>query len=552
MTTFGLDGKYILSIDILAEQTEDKSDILNSKNQIFQSTANRLSSMTLSEIKSTVKGIKSLKILSKSELKSKLLSIPGLPSTILSQAQSLIAQSQAMPSVLVNEVKSLILSAQNLPDSVKRQVKSIGTDYISVSSLLDGFENYKASSIWDMKSLMTPDTLKTVLSSCISRVANKVKLDLNSIKSSVNSLNVSVKQLSGMTEKLKGPKTYKPLNLGISDANFRELVIQEYIGLSLPIYRLVFIINDRSLLKYINNSAKIKIGFGNSENNMITFNGNIFKVEPTNNSDKIVLTIHGYLDISGYYTDEQQFSFTGTSLDVLNQVLPNYGLILNTNISQTNDEMTWKMYNTSLNNYLINLWKHSFIDLEHQICTSITTEGHFNFTDIQTKRDKQLKQLKLNSQLTYKTNSYLSDFGSNVKQKYVYDSGSNSMTLLNLDESQGLVATKVSPQTVGNKISGYGILSENMHSNWYQAEMLNRSKLFNCLLSTSWTMVMADWGSYNVTDVVETQSLHSQDAGKFLITGKMACIRDRDFNIYLQLGRETFPESSGSYDVQHY
>lgn len=552
MTTFGLDGKYILSIDILAEQTEDRSDVLNTKNEIFQSTANRLSTMTLSEIKSTVKGIKSLKTLSKSELKSRLLNIPGLPSTIISQAQSLISQSQAMPSVLVNEVKSLILSAKNLPDSVKQQVKSIGTDYITVSSLLDGFENYKASSIWDMKSLMQPDTLKTVLSSCISRVANQVKLDLNSIKSSANSLNISVKQLTGLTEKLKLPKTYKSLNLGISDANFRELVIQEYIGLSLPIYRLVFIINDRSLLKYINNSAKIRIGFGNSENNMITFNGNIFKVEPTNNADKIILTIHGYLDISGYYTDEQQFSFTGTSLDVLNQVLPNYGLILNTNISQTNDDMTWKMYNTSLNNYLINLWKHSFIDLEHQICTSITTEGHFNFTDIQTKRDRQLKQLKLNSQLTYKTNSYLSDFGSNVKQKYVYDSSTNSMTLLNLDDSQGLVTTKVNPQTNGNKISGYGILSENMHSNWYQAEMLNRSKLFNCLLSTSWTMAMADWGSYNVTDVVETQSLHSQDAGKFLITGKMACIRDRDFNIYLQLGRETFPESSGSYDVQQY
>ena len=163
MTTFGLDGKYILSIDILAEQTEDRSDVLNTKNEIFQSTANRLSTMTLSEIKSTVKGIKSLKTLSKSELKSRLLNIPGLPSTIISQAQSLISQSQAIPSVLVNEVKSLILSAKNLPDSVKQQVKSIGTDYITVSSLLDGFENYKASSIWDMKSLMQPDTLKTVL-----------------------------------------------------------------------------------------------------------------------------------------------------------------------------------------------------------------------------------------------------------------------------------------------------------------------------------------------------------------------------------------------------
>lgn len=552
MTTFGLNGNYILSIDIFAEQTEDKSDILNTKNQIFQSTANRLSTMTLSDIKSTVEGIKSLKTLSKSELKSRLLNIPGLPSTIVSQAQSLIAQSQDLPSSLVNEVKSLILSVKNLPDSVKQQVKSIGTDYITVSSLLDGFENYKAASIWEMKSLMAPDTLKTVLGSCISRVANKVKLDLNSIGSSANALGVSIKQLSGVTEKLKSPKTYKALNLGISDSNFRELVIQEYIGLSLPIYRLVFIINDRSLLKYINNSAKIKVGFGHSENDIITFNGNIFKVEPTNNGDKIVLTIHGYLDIPGYYTDEKQFSFTGTSLEVLNQVLPGYGLVLNTNISQTDDNTTWKMYNTSLNNYLINLWKHSFIDLEHQICTSITAEGNFNFTDIQTKRDRQLKQLKLNSQLTYRTNSFLSDFGSNIKQKYVYDSNSNSMTLLNLDESQGLVGMKVSPQTDGNKVSGYSVLTENMHNNWYQAEMLNRSKLFNCLLSTAWTMTMAEWGSYNVTDVVETQSLHSQDSGKFLITGKMACIKDRNFNVYLQLGRETFPESAGSYDVQSY
>ena len=88
-----------------------------------------------------------------------------------------------------------------------------------------------------------------------------------------------------------------------------------------------------------------------------------------------------------------------------------------------------------------------------------------------------------------------------------------------------------------------------MHKKWYSSEILNKTKLYNCINTNAWASTIEHWNAYNVTDVVNVKSINSQDVGKYLVIGKLVNIQQRNCSIYLQLGRETYSRSTGNMNV---
>lgn len=430
-----------------------------------------------------------------------------------------------IPNTNTNNVQLFQEVANNLSSQTLSSIKSLVARDQSASSLLQGFDNYSAATIWDMKNIMSNNSLKTIMSSCVSSLAAKARQSITS-----------------------STKNYQNLSVNLKESDFVEFVLQESIGLTLPMYRLSIMIHDKALLKYINNSTKLKIGFGSAGDSIVQFKANIFDVTPIDLEDKIQLVIHGYLDIPEYLTTSKRISYEGTSLQVLQQILPKYNLTLNTNISSTNDKMVWKQSNICPIEYFIELWKHAYIDNEHQICTSITSQGKFNFIDIQKARDNA-KDFELLDKLFFKQDAYYANFGKLNNSKFVYEVASDSMFNLIVNDIGGLVKTKVSPMISGSKTTNYSILTPEMHKNWYSAEILNKTKLYNCINTNAWASTIEHWNAYNVTDVVNVKSINSQDVGKYLVIGKLVNIQQRNCSIYLQLGRETYSKSTGNMNV---
>lgn len=395
----------------------------------------------------------------------------------------------------------------------------------SQATLLNGFENFQAANIWQMKDLMLSSSFTSIMETCVSALSTKIR------------------------SSIKPEKTYNSLGINIKESDFIEFTLQENIGLTLPMFRLVIMIHDKSLLKYINSSTKIKFSFGENTSSLTTFNAAVYNVVPQDLEDKISLTIHGVLDAGSYLSESKRIEQTGSSLDILDLLLPQYNLKLNTNISQTDDYMAWKQYNISPALFFADLWLHSYINMFHQTCTSITSTGKFNFIDIQKMRDEGIKQFVLHDKLYFKPDAIYSIFGSMNKTKFIYDVNNDCMTQLLLNDTEGLVKTKVNPQLSGDYSSSYSILTPDVHKHWYEAAMLNKSRLYSCINQNAWTSMFGHWESYNVTDVVATQSTYSEDCGKYLILGKLLSITDRDFSTYVQLGRTTYSQSTGNFNA---
>ena len=415
--------------------------------------------------------------------------------------------------------------ASDLSSMTLSSIKNLVSLDSTASNLLEGFDNYKAATVWDLKNIMSSSSLNNILNSCVSALAIKAR------------------------QKISPQKLYKSLVINMKESDFVSFVLEEHIGLVLPMYKFSFLIYDKALLKYINNSLKLKLGFGQSENEISTFNANVFDVETTDMGDKINVTLYGFLDCKDYLTVDKKIAYRGTSLEVLQKSLPLYNLKLNTNITQTNDNMNWKQSNLRPLDYYIELWKHSYISETHPICTSITSEGKFNFIDIQQRLEKEIKSLKLSSKLYFKQEPIYANFGSMNNSKYVYDIKKDTMSFLSLNRTGGLSKTLINPQQSGNRVSRYAILTPELHQNWYSAAMINQSKLYSCINMTAWTTTLDSWTDYNVCDIVDATSLYSEDAGRYLITGKTLSIVGRSCDVYIQLGRETYSKSTGSINI---
>lgn len=403
----------------------------------------------------------------------------------------------------------------------------VSTDTLA-SKILSGFQCYQSATVWDLQNYLSPNNYGHILGTLTNAFANKARE------------NMAIEQT----------KNYETLDIVIKESDFTEFVVQESIGLTLPMYKLSFTIHDKTLLKYINTSSKLRLSFGQTEKSLTQFNCNVFKVIPQDLGNKINLILYGYLDSPKYLTTSERISYQGTSLSVLNQCLQNYNLKLVTNIDKTDDSMTWIMSNHRPIEYFINLWKHAFIDEKQQIFTSITTEGNFNFINIQKKKEEELKNLQLESKLFFKQNSFYANFGSMARSRFVFDLNTKGITRLLLNDTSGLQKTKVDPKLSGVRTSRYGILTPEMHKNWYVAEMLNPSKLYSCINTNAWVNIFQPWNYFNVTDVINAHSVYSEDAGIYVVVGKLLSINStRDLNTYIQLGRETYSKSTGNFNA---
>lgn len=434
--------------------------------------------------------------------------------------------SQSIQTSNINQCQTII---DNIGANIKGLTLTQIINYISSDTdalkILDGLAGYPYANIELLQRLIAPQSFNYIMNSLVRAMSSNIKY-------------------SNIQNIMQPQQATKQSDFNLRECDFVSFKVQEYIGMVLPMYELSFIIHDKTLLKNFNPSSRFILSFGETENDLTKFNASIYRTSPVDNGDTVVINISGCLDVMPLITKETQISYFGTSLDVLNKMASEYNLKVDTNISKTNDEMTWKSSNTRPLDYMIKVWKHAYIDESSQICTAIDINNNLIFTNLAESQNN--KTVQAQNKLLFTDNPFYANFGSIRNQKYVYDVKTGKVLMKKLtDLNNKTSVTSNNTKLSGLRIGSYGVLSPEMHEHWYDAELLNQSKLYGALTKTAWLNAEASWKSYKVTDMITINSGATEDNGNYIICGKLFNIINRKANTYIQLAREGYTALAG-------
>lgn len=432
------------------------------------------------------------------------------------------ARNQQMKTV-ANQVKSKLESVTiaDIVDTVKGDK--------SVSSLLQGFDAYKGANLGTLKNLMKPESLSKVVGMAIKGYSAAARV-VNPIE------NV--------------PK--EEVDLGLRENDFMELKVQEYLGVLLPMYSVSFTVRDRKLYKVMNKNSKLQISFGRTESDLVTFDASIFKVIIKDEENGGLVTLRGYLDAPGFITQDIRFNKQGNSFELMKEFLQDYKITLKSNIDpeKFKDAMTWRASTSRPIEFLVDMWKHCFVSPESQIAPTILATGEFLWTDLSEARklaDTDEYKFQYADRVIFKQNPFYANFGSGRNQRFTYTTDTNSMEMLNLNDTNSAVTSESSKiEPMENRIGKYSVRSPEMHENWFLAELLNCSRLFSSMTQTAWIRPELPWKQYKPTDIITLKSIDSPDAGQYLVTGRIAHIQVRKFNTWLQIARDNYSAITGT------
>lgn len=427
---------------------------------------------------------------------------------------------------LTSVVKSVSNTLSNLTVS---DITNLVSGNKSVSSLLEGFGAYQGYSIGTLKDLMKPSSLQSVIGTAVKGLSAAARI--------ANPLPI---------------KPTKDIGLVIREQDFLELKIEEFLGIMLPVFSVTFAVQDKKLYKYFNKNSTIEISFGKTMDDLNTMHGIIFKPIIKDQEQGGLVTLRGFLDASGFLEREDQYYGEGTSFELVSNFIQAYNLTLSSNQApdQFQDKMIWRSPTSRPIDFVVNIWKHSFVTPTSQIAPTILATGEMLWTDLSKARELVNTpdyKFQYGDRILLKQNPFYANFGSIRNQRYVFSTEATGMEMLKLNDQKSVVTTDSNEIIeTGNKAGKYSILTPEMHSNWYLAELLNCSKVFSSLNQTAWIRPDVVWKKYKPTDIVTIESVDSPDAGQYLVCGRVAQIQNRKFNTWLQIGRDNYLATTGT------
>jgi len=180
-----------------------------------------------------------------------------------------------------------------------------------------------------------------------------------------------------------------------------EFVMEEKIGGDVPAFKLVFKTLDSTILKRLNEGAKVICTFGKStiENKVAKMTVQKFSYK-LDKADFLEITIMGLLKNGvEYLRHPEQASFKDkTSVDVIASVAQKYFNVWNETTRGSDDKMTWIRPNQSSAKFIDDVWKRSYVSDDNILVFGLEMDGWFRITDLKAIMKQPVKWgLQINS-----------------------------------------------------------------------------------------------------------------------------------------------------------
>lgn len=360
--------------------------------------------------------------------------------------------------------------------------------------------------------------------------------------------------------------------------------ITEECGLNLPTFKLAFRTTEPNILRYLNEGNDFKVSFGKSKDSLYEIILNIFTVYQNKNGDDA-----NRIDVIGMMsklpflmTPKKQISDKKSGIEVLKEIGSRYFKV-DSNIEKSEDSMYWIQPNVSDKLYMMDLWFHSYLSKSFIAC-AIGIDGTLRIRDIVKKiKDSQITNLtsvnnisinydwKVSGKITKDKNliTYLgnhmfqTDFGfinyymGYQQQKLVWDlnEGTSTLTKETIRPLIALTNKLIRNAEIEFRESEIGIISENLHSNYWKAHLKNLSSLMifsTVSLQFNFDNVFKD---IKLLDLVmfdeyeigtQKQVLNEQISGLYFVTKIVRTLTNGNYLTSVKLNREAINQPKGN------
>lgn len=350
----------------------------------------------------------------------------------------------------------------------------------------------------------------------------------------------------------------------ISENDMLSFTIIEATGLILPYFEVAFSIKDKSKLEYFNDKNVLNIQLGKDTNSLKDTELHVEKViESPAQTDVGTVVIRGVHNSKPYLSNTLKKAYPNmTSLDVLSSIASKYKFKTVANVSAMKDKMTWDQANKTDFFFANEVWKHNYLKDNAFCLGSFNIENQFRFEDIVqkisssdikfnfvTSKPENDKETQICSDFETDNNTSVNNlFGGYVRTKEVYNMTTRKYSTIDISGLLPIISEAKEPNndTSISKSGGFEIQTPLMHENYYKAELLNTTRLFNMNSSRIWITIEDTYSDIHPLDLCTVLAKEGnnqsteQISGLYLVSKVVRTIQDRRLVTSALLCRESF------------
>ena len=332
----------------------------------------------------------------------------------------------------------------------------------------------------------------------------------------------------------------------------------------MPYWELKFDCVFPDLLRVLNENQPMTIQIGTGTQDLEPIQLTIKKpiIIPQTSSCSSV-TLRGFTSIHSYLDKEfKQVYPDMTTKDLAEQMAPKYGLIFKSNISATNDKMTYYQPSISDYKFLFTEWLHSYLSDNDLIIPAINLKNEFTYnslmqliadcdpetmpTFVDNSPEKDEIQVDTNAPNETST-AFSNNFGNYLKERHIFDVDTGKNIYVNVENATPIISESKGTSVDGSisKSSGFYIQSSNVHKNYYKQELVNTQKFCSLQASKQWVSA-PDKLIKNVSsgDLAlfmtkkDNGQINDQTSGLYIVVKKVISIKERKVRTNMLLSRE--------------
>ena len=342
----------------------------------------------------------------------------------------------------------------------------------------------------------------------------------------------------------------------ISAENLHSFNLYFAAGNIRPTLDMEFMVEDVSVIPYLNAGNILTLSFGDSE-----IRKDVLQFQLTDDNSDIQFSVGSNVKLRACYykplfTDKIGYAYylNKNSIDVLSDICLENNFTLKSNVGKTNDRQNWYRESDTVWNFMKYVWLHSYLNEDTFFSYAMDCDNIY-FYDMRKLAQSGAKWVVTNLQEASKysnvicvpgyksVNNYgsTSDLvGKNLKIS-VYDMDSGDLQLQDYKlKSFGAIDTNKLNVNASNSLDyAYGIISDDVHQNFVKAYNQN---VRNNIMYQSFEIYAStnQFKNFNLLDPV-IFSMHPQDdrlSGLAFITGIVYQYNPGQFKINLTFNKE--------------
>jgi len=355
----------------------------------------------------------------------------------------------------------------------------------------------------------------------------------------------------------------------LDEPDLQELKIIEEAGNVLPSFSIVFTLEDKDVLRYFNEGNPLEIAFGVDDLEMTNVKFRILGKPYISKltQHKYLIKLTGLLDNIKYYSD-CKVNIVGpmSGIEAVIGAAGNH-FSVDTNVQKSQDRQNWIQPNVSDKAFINQVWMHSYL-LGSFPAIGISSRGDFILRDVKklaksgytwvfTSTDvSKENEIAFDTWSLGSATGFINAWSGYEREKPVWDidTGSSQIIKPSLQTIMAPSSDLDRMADVGKRAQEFGLLTENVHTNYHLAFQQNLGYL--SVFSSGSVVLLQFSGRYVDLKVLDLVFLRDLDinlqgsegyySGSYLIAKIARIVESKNFTTLVQLTRESLGELIGN------